>query len=57
MKEITELKITRQQLAAEPIYYNGCETAEMSKETDKNKIIELAADVLMKILEDEFKKD
>ena len=57
MKEITELKITSQQLAAEPIYYNGCETAEMSKETDKNKIIELAADVLMKILEDEFKKD
>ena len=49
MQEITELKITRKQLAAEHIYYNGCKSQPLhQKEADE--VIALAADVLIQIL-------
>ncbi len=48
MQEITELNTTRKQLAAEHIYYDGCQTEALCQEAADG-IIELAADVLIQI--------
>lgn len=49
MQEITELKITRKQLAAEHLYYNGCKTEALHQE-ETDEMIVLAADVLIQVL-------
>ena len=59
MQEITRLQVTRQQLAAKHFYYNGCETTDLNTdeaETAEDKILNLAADVLINILVEEYEK-
>lgn len=44
-------------MAEKHFYYNGCETHETSKQEEENAILNLAADVLIKILENEYREE
>lgn len=60
MQEITRLNVTRQQLAAEHFYYDGCEAVEdTSAEAQEaaDILLELAADVLLQIYEADSNKN
>ena len=59
MTEITRLKITRQQLVEKHFYYNGCECENFTAENEQkeNEILNLAADVLIQILTQEYKEN
>lgn len=48
MQEITKLKVTRQDIRAQYIYFDGCETKPLCQEA-ADEMIELAADVLIEI--------
>ena len=50
MKEIEKLNVTRQQLVAAATYYNGCTTEQLHEE-EAEKMLDLAAEVLIQILQ------
>lgn len=59
MTEITKLKVKRLQLAEKHFYYNGCECENFTAENEQkeNEILNLAADVLIQILTQEYKEN
>ena len=50
--------MTKLQLAEKHFYYNGCECTDVTTEDEQKKeeILNLAADVLVQILTEEYKK-
>lgn len=59
MKAITKLDVTRTQLAEPHFYYNGCESDTPSiadEQISETVIVELAADVLLNILLNNYSK-